>query len=116
MALDPQVAAILQQSAANPDAPTIADLPPEGGRAMYRAMSEMFDLQDVPFVQYFHRGFALHGAYWHDEFGKERSHGCINLSPADARYLFQFTQPVLPPGWNAILTMPEDRPTVVRVR
>lgn len=48
MALDPQVAAILQQSAANPDAPTIADLPPEGGRAMYRAMSEMFDLQDVP--------------------------------------------------------------------
>lgn len=48
MALDPQVAAILEQSAANPDAPGIADLPPEGGRGMFRAMSQMFDLQDMP--------------------------------------------------------------------
>ena len=40
-----------------------------------------YSLLDVPFVQYFHKGFALHGTYWHDEFGRKRSHGCVNLAP-----------------------------------
>ena len=38
-------------------------------------------LRDVPYIQYFAAGQALHGAYWHDVFGKPRSHGCVNLSP-----------------------------------
>jgi len=75
-----------------------------------------YSIQDVPWVQFFKGSYGLHAAFWHDDFGRRRSHGCINLSPADARYLFQFTQPILPPGWNAILTMPEDRPTTVQVR
>jgi len=54
--------------------------------------------------------------FWHNDFGHRRSHGCINLSPQDARYLFQFTQPILPPGWNAILPIAEDHPTTVQVR
>ncbi|MEQ9322339.1 MAG: L,D-transpeptidase, partial [Polyangiaceae bacterium] len=40
-----------------------------------------FDLRDVPWVQYFTEGYALHGAYWHDDFGTPRSHGCVNLAP-----------------------------------
>jgi len=75
-----------------------------------------YSIQDVPWVQFFKGSYGFHAAFWHDDFGRRRSHGCINLSPMDARYLFQFTQPILPPGWNAILPMPEDRPTVVQVR
>jgi len=75
-----------------------------------------YSIQDVPWVQFFKGSYGFHAAFWHDDFGRRRSHGCINLSPADARYLFQFTDPVLPAGWNAILSIPEDRPTVVQVR
>ena len=75
-----------------------------------------YSIQDVPWVQFFKGSYGFHAAFWHDDFGRRRSHGCINLSPADARYLFQFSHPVLPPGWNAILPMPEDRPTIVQVR
>jgi hypothetical protein len=75
-----------------------------------------YSIQDVPWVQFFKGSYGFHAAFWHNDFGRRRSHGCINLSPADARYLFQFTQPTLPPGWNAILPMPEDRPTTVQVR
>jgi len=75
-----------------------------------------YSIQDVPWVQFFKGSYGFHAAFWHNDFGRRRSHGCINLSPADARYLFQFTQPILPPGWNAILPVPEDRPTTVQVR
>ena len=48
----------------------------------------------------FHGHHALHGAYWHDKFGRPKSHGCINLSPEDARRLFFCTEPAVPPGWH----------------
>jgi hypothetical protein len=65
--------------------------------------SDPFDLRDVPFVQYFHKGFALHAAYWHDDFGRMRSHGCVNLSPIDAAWLFQWTDPRAPAGWHGVM-------------
>lgn len=77
-------------------------------------IADNFQLTDVPFVQYFHRGFALHGAYWHDEFGRERSHGCINLSAHDSAWLFEWTDPPVPRGWHAALN--KERGTVVYVR
>jgi lipoprotein-anchoring transpeptidase ErfK/SrfK len=61
-----------------------------------------FELRDVPWVQYFEAGYALHAAYWHDEYGTPRSHGCVNLSPIDARKVFFWTDPQLPPGWHSI--------------
>ncbi len=79
-------------------------------------IAKNYSIQDVPWVQFFKGSYGFHAAFWHDDFGRRRSHGCINLSPVDARYLFHFTQPILPPGWNAILPMPEDRPTTVQVR
>ena len=75
--------------------------------------SDSFFLLDVPFVQYFHRGFALHGTYWHDEFGKVRSHGCVNLSPIDAAWLFEWTDPVVPNHWHSVLN--KKRGTVVHI-
>lgn len=76
--------------------------------------SDSFALLDVPFVQYFHKGYALHGTYWHDEFGKVRSHGCVNLSPIDSAWLFEWTDPSVPSDWHAVIN--KDRGTVVLVR
>jgi len=64
-------------------------------------VGEEFELRDVPYVQYFKEGYALHGAYWHDKFGRPKSHGCINLAPEDARRLFWWTGPELPPRWHS---------------
>jgi len=64
------------------------------------AVGEEFELRDVPYVQYFEEGFALHAAYWHDIFGQPKSHGCINLAPEDARRLFYWTEPQVPPRWH----------------
>ena len=65
--------------------------------------SDAFDLRDVPFVQYFHKGYALHAAYWHDDFGHPHSHGCVNLAPVDAAWLYRWTDPRVPPGWHATM-------------
>jgi lipoprotein-anchoring transpeptidase ErfK/SrfK len=61
-----------------------------------------FELRDVPWIEYFASGYALHGAYWHDSFGIPRSHGCVNLSPVDARVVFLWTDPPVPSGWQGI--------------
>jgi hypothetical protein len=74
---------------------------PEYGVTRRRG-STAFELRDVPWIQYFSAGFALHGAYWHDVFGIPRSHGCVNLSPIDAKVVFSWTDPPVPPGWHGI--------------
>jgi hypothetical protein len=76
--------------------------------------ADSFDLRDVPFVQYFHKGFALHGAYWHDDFGRARSHGCVNLAARDAAFLFEWTDPQVPATWHSAIN--KERGTVVVVR
>lgn len=70
---------------------------------------------DVPLTQYFKDGKALHAAPWHDQFGHARSHGCVNLSPRDATWLFAFTSPTLGPGAAEVLATPSHPGTVVRV-
>ncbi len=67
-----------------------------------QTLGEEFELNDVPWVQYFHAGFALHAAYWHTEYGRPRSHGCINLSPIDAYRIFKWTDPPLPESWHSV--------------
>jgi hypothetical protein len=68
-------------------------------------VGDEFDLRDVPFVQYFNEGYALHAAYWHDDFGTPRSHGCVNLAPKDAAWVFNWTTPEVPGAWHAALTL-----------
>lgn len=55
-------------------------------------------LEDVPWTMYFNGATALHGAYWHDAFSFTRSHGCVNLAPRDAEWLFGWTSPYVPPN------------------
>jgi lipoprotein-anchoring transpeptidase ErfK/SrfK len=78
--------------------------------------SHYYSMEDVPFVQFFDKSIALHGAFWHRDFGRVRSHGCVNLSPLDAAWLFAFTGPHLPTGWTAVLPGKENPATIVRVR
>ncbi|WP_441287900.1 L,D-transpeptidase family protein [Sorangium sp. KYC3313] len=73
-----------------------------------------FDFRDVPFVQYFTEGFAFHAAYWHDDFGTPRSHGCVNLSPLDAAWLFEWTTPEVPAEWHGALSLRKG--TLVSIR
>ena len=56
----------------------------------------------VPHIQYVHAPLALHVAFWHDHFGQLMSAECLNVSGADGKWLFDFTLPKLPPGWNSI--------------
>ena len=81
--------------AATMDADTAADGP--------------YSIEDVPYIQYFNGGYALHGAFWHAEFGHVKSHGCVNLAPWDAKALFGWTDPQLPAGWHAVFAT-KDRP------
>ena len=56
-----------------------------------------YDLPGVPWVCYITReGISFHGTYWHNDFGKPRSHGCINLAPQAALWLYRWTNPVVP--------------------
>lgn len=61
-------------------------------------------VEQVPHVLSFHGAQALHMAFWHDRFGTAISHGCVNLSPADARWLFSWAPPSMPPGWHTVLS------------
>ena len=59
-----------------------------------------YSLEDVPYVMYFKGAYAFHSAFWHDRFGRSRSHGCINLAPRDAKWLYNWAGPDLPPTWH----------------
>jgi len=52
-----------------------------------------YSLPNVKWVQYFYSEYAFHGSYWHNDFGRPKSHGCINMTNADAKWLFEFTSP-----------------------
>ena len=56
-----------------------------------------FDLPGVPWVSYFTSdGIAFHGAYWHNDFGVPHSHGCINMPPRAAKWIYRWTTPTVP--------------------
>ena len=54
--------------------------------------ADYYDLPNVPYVMYFHKGYGLHGTYWHNNFGTPMSHGCVNLSISDAQWLYNWAQ------------------------
>ena len=76
---------------------------------------EGYFVEEVPFVLYFHDGEALHGAFWHDRFGTAVTHGCVNLSPADAAWLFEWAPPSLPEGWHSRMPTAETASLFVQV-
>lgn len=74
-----------------------------------------YSIEDVPYVSYFEGSYALHAAFWHNNFGREMSHGCVNLSPLDAKKIFFWAEPKLPRGWHAVWATPENKGTVVHI-
>lgn len=68
---------------------------------------DYYFLEDVPWTMYFNGDFALHGAYWHDRFGIQHSHGCVNLSLADSKWLFDWAGPE---GQTGYTLAKEDNP------
>lgn len=80
---------------------------PEGGyKVMLKAPARhmgsrgtlgSFDYPGVPWCTFFtDDGLAIHGTYWHNDFGTKRSHGCINMRPSDAFWVFRWTTPEVP--------------------
>lgn len=64
------------------------------------AFGSGFDLPGVPWVSYFTSdGVAFHGAYWHNNFGVPHSHGCINMTPQAAKWIYRWTNPTVPPAF-----------------
>ncbi len=49
-----------------------------------------YDLPGVPYTMYFYKGYAIHGTYWHNNFGRPMSHGCVNMRTPDAAWLFNW--------------------------
>lgn len=57
--------------------------------------ADFYDLPGVSWVSYFTQSrIAFHTAYWHNDWGKPRSHGCVNMLPADALWVYRWTMPV----------------------
>ncbi len=54
--------------------------------------SDYYYLEDVPWTMYYDQARALHGTYWHNGFGVPRSRGCVNLSPGDAQWIFNWAE------------------------
>lgn len=98
-----------------PEGTTVGSLTPAGEHPLWQKRAsrhmtggtptEGYDLPGVPWVMYFSgNGAALHGTYWHNDYGTPRSAGCINLRPEDAKWLFRWTVPEVPspPGYITV--------------
>lgn len=82
----------------------------EGGQGRY-----YYNLPNVPFVMYFEndqipgsRGYGIHGAYWHNDFGTPRSHGCVNVPTSVAEKLYYWATPELPEKKSSVFATPEN--------
>ncbi|MEH2389267.1 MAG: L,D-transpeptidase [Nostoc sp.] len=56
----------------------------------HRMRGSGYNIPDVPYTMYFYRGYAIHGAYWHNRFGTPVSHGCVNLPVKQAHNLYRW--------------------------
>ncbi|MCB0195835.1 MAG: L,D-transpeptidase [Anaerolineae bacterium] len=78
-------------------------------------IGEDYYLPEVPYTMYFYGGYALHGAYWHNNFGQPMSHGCVNLSSDNAKQIFEWADPIIPPGQTQVVSSFDNPGTVVVV-
>jgi len=54
----------------------------------YTMIGPGYNLPDVPYVLFFHKGYSIHGTYWHSNFGTPMSHGCVNMHTNDAAWVY----------------------------
>ncbi|MGQ9814678.1 MAG: L,D-transpeptidase family protein [Candidatus Roseilinea sp.] len=78
--------------------------------------SGYYDLPGIGWCTYFtHSGIAIHATYWHNDYGRPRSHGCVNLFPEHAKWFFRWTTPVAPYSQRWTHTGRADEPSIVVV-
>jgi lipoprotein-anchoring transpeptidase ErfK/SrfK len=88
----------------------------------YRSMGNLphsadkYFIENIPWAMYFLPYYAIHGAYWHNEFGNRRSHGCVNLAPRDALYIYERVPPRQQRGFFKTFASERAPGAVVRVR
>lgn len=75
-----------------------------------------YSIEDVPWTMFFSDNFAIHGAFWHNRFGMTKSHGCVNMSPIDAKWIFEWSEPHVPEGWHGVMSSPLQPGTPVVIR
>ena len=80
-----------------------------------KELGTYYALPNVPNNMFFYKGYAIHGAYWHNNFGQPMSHGCVNSPLANAAQIFDWAGPVLPPGVNALRASADNPGTRVYV-
>jgi lipoprotein-anchoring transpeptidase ErfK/SrfK len=57
-----------------------------------RMRGQNYDVPNVPYTMFYEGGYAIHGAYWHKRFGTPVSHGCVNLAPNHAKWVFNWAE------------------------
>ncbi len=77
--------------------------------------SNYYDLPGIGFVTYFTaKGVAIHGTYWHNDYGRRRSHGCVNTPTAAAQWVYRWCQPDVPYESQRVIAR-ADEATVIEV-
>lgn len=74
-----------------------------------------YSIEDVPYIMYFHKSYATHGAFWHRNYGIQMSHGCINLAPLDAKWVFFYADPPVPPGFHGTWSSDDNKGSMIVV-
>lgn len=80
-----------------------------------KELGTYYSLPNVPNNMFFYQGYAIHGAYWHNNFGQPMSHGCVNSPLASASQIFEWAGPVVPAEQNVVRATPENPGTRVLV-
>src|SRR3990167_9396598 len=80
-----------------------------------KELGTYYNLPNVPNNMFFYKGYAVHGAYWHNNFGQPMSHGCVNAPLAQVAQLFEWAGPVLPEKTNALRASADNPGTRVYV-
>jgi hypothetical protein len=77
--------------------------------------SNYYDLPGIGFVTYFTaKGVAIHGTYWHNDYGRRRSHGCVNTPTAAAQWIYRWSRPDVPYSDQRVVARADDA-TVIEV-
>lgn len=81
-----------------------------------KELGTYYDLPNVPDTMFFYRGYALHGAYWHNNFGHPMSHGCVNEPLSEAHWLFGWAGPKINPEQNSVRATQDNPGTRVFIQ
>jgi lipoprotein-anchoring transpeptidase ErfK/SrfK len=77
---------------------------------------DRYDLPGIAFPVYFTwSGVAIHGTYWHNDYGRRHSHGCVNVTNEAAQWVFRWTDPPVPYDQHTLMSSPSEGTRVVVV-